>query len=142
MVLERSAGAVKAQCERRSVSEACIRDRAALHGHESTYSTLSGINRSGRYYRWLLGTSRDRLSAVLDSKCTRYLSPKTGAFSGPTFTGFCSAYFAAERPSSRWVGHHGPGREGLSQALPRRPGHGALQCLDRKSEGDPRNHSG
>ena len=32
---QRSPGAVETQCERRSVSEACRRDRAAFRGHES-----------------------------------------------------------------------------------------------------------
>ena len=47
--LERSSGTVEAQVERRSVSEACRRDRAALVGRESTYSTVSGINRGGAF---------------------------------------------------------------------------------------------
>src|ERR1035437_2051197 len=47
--LERSSGPMEAQVERRSVSEACRRDRAALVGRESTYSTVLGINRGGAF---------------------------------------------------------------------------------------------
>ena len=47
--LERSPGAVEAQVERRSVSGACIRDRAAFLGHES--AVLHSI---ADYDRWRL----------------------------------------------------------------------------------------
>src|ERR1035437_7836613 len=86
---QRSPGALETQCERRSVSEACRRDRAAFRGHES--AVLHSIADCNKWrLLWLIAGSAGQidLNAVVDSSLIRFYQSTSVLELHAEFAGF------------------------------------------------------